>query len=266
MSIKLTELAKCLECKSTLDDKENVVNVCADCFMNLDYEIPDEKRDTIIADVEQIFQHFASDVTAAFKKDPAADSIVSVLTSYPGIQAVLIYRVAHFLWKLGLPFVPRYLSNLAAQITGIDIHPCAKIGSDFFIDHGKGVVIGETAVIGDNVTIYQGVSLGGVSLERKKRHPTIGNNVVIGAGAKILGPITIGDNVKIGANSVVINDVPSNSVVVGVPGRVVSKSVKELKKEVDLTHSKLPDPIQKYLKQMEKRIKKLEEQLENKNQ
>ncbi|NPE09455.1 MAG: serine O-acetyltransferase [Asgard group archaeon] len=234
--------------------------------MNLDYEIPDEQRDTIIDDVEQIFQHFASDVTAAFKKDPAADSIVSVLTSYPGIQAVLIYRVAHFLWKLGLPFVPRYLSNLAAQITGIDIHPGAKIGSDFFIDHGKGVVIGETAEIGDNVTIYQGVSLGGVSLERKKRHPTIGNNVVIGAGAKILGPIIVGDNVKIGANSVVINDIPPNSVVVGVPGRVVSKSIKEQKKGVDLTHSKLPDPIQKYLKKMEKRIKKLEEQLENKNQ
>ncbi|NHJ47058.1 MAG: serine O-acetyltransferase [Asgard group archaeon] len=228
------------------------------------YRIPEENKDSIIEDLEHIFEHFASDVTAAFKKDPAADSIVTVLTSYPGIHAVLIYRVAHFFFKIGLPFVPRYLSNLAAQTTGIDIHPGARIGSDFFIDHGKGVVIGETVEIGDNVTIYQGVTLGGVSLERKKRHPTIGNNVVIGAGAKILGPITIGDNSKIGANSVVINDVPPNSIVVGVPGRIVKRDKKEEVKKVDLTHGKLPDPVKKYLENMEKRIKELEDKLDSK--
>ncbi|NHK31335.1 MAG: serine O-acetyltransferase [Asgard group archaeon] len=230
----------------------------------MDFQIPDDQKASIIEDIEKIFDNFASDVTAAFKKDPAADSIVTVLTSYPGIQAVLIYRVVHFLWKLGLPFVPRYLSNIAAQLTGIDIHPGATIGSDFFIDHGKGTVIGETAVIGDNVTIYQGVTLGGVSLERKKRHPTIGNNVVIGAGAKILGPITIGDNSKIGANSVVIKDVPPNSIVVGVPGRVVKREVDEEPKKVDLTHGQLPDPIKKYLESMEERIKQMEEKLATK--
>ncbi|NHJ03864.1 MAG: serine O-acetyltransferase [Candidatus Heimdallarchaeota archaeon] len=234
--------------------------------MNLDYKIQENNKDSILEELEVIFKNFASDVSAAFRKDPAADSIVTVLTSYPGIQAVLLYRVAHFLWKAGLPFVPRYISNIAHQLTGIDIHPGAKIGSDFFIDHGTGVVIGETAEIGDNVLIFQGVTLGGVSLERKKRHPTIGNNVVIGAGAKILGPITIGDNVKIGSNSVVIKDVPPNSVVVGVPGRVVGVPESEAKKVLDHTHDKLPDPIQKYLKEMEKRIKTLEEQLEEKNQ
>ncbi|HMF34436.1 MAG TPA: serine O-acetyltransferase, partial [Candidatus Lokiarchaeia archaeon] len=146
---------------------------------------------------------FRSDVRAAFEKDPAAYSIAEVLTSYPGIKATLIYRVAHFLWIVGIPFVPRYLSEIARELTSIDIHPGATIGKEFFIDHGIGVVIGETAEIGDNVTIYQGVTLGGVSTERGKRHPTVGNNVVIGSGAKVLGPITIGDNVRIGSNSVV---------------------------------------------------------------
>ncbi|MBN1329766.1 MAG: serine O-acetyltransferase [Candidatus Heimdallarchaeota archaeon] len=228
--------------------------------MDLKYKVPENKKESLVEDVEAIFRYFASDVTVAFRKDPAADSIVTVLTAYPGIQAVLIYRIAHFFWKVGLPFVPRYLSNIAAQLSGIDIHPGAEIGSDFFIDHGSGVVIGETSIIGNNVTIYQGVTLGGVSLEKKKRHPTIGNNVVIGAGAKILGPITIGDNVKIGANSVVIKDVPSDSVVVGVPGQVVSKPKDESKAKVDLTHGMLPDPIQKIIQQLEERIKVLENQ------
>ncbi|MBY8993623.1 MAG: serine O-acetyltransferase [Candidatus Heimdallarchaeota archaeon] len=232
----------------------------------MDFQIPEDKKSSIIEDVKKIFDNLTSDVTAAFNKDPAADSIVTVLTSYPGIQAVLIYRVAHFLWKLGLPFVPRYLSNIAAQSTGIDIHPGAEIGFDFFIDHGNGVVIGETTEIGDNVTIYQGVTLGGVSLERKKRHPTIGNNVVIGAGAKILGPITIGENSKIGANSVVIKDVPPNSVVVGVPGRVVQREADEKPMKVDLTHGQLPDPIIQYLEQMEERIKQLEKKTAKKEE
>jgi len=264
--MRLTDLAKCIECETKLNNKERVVSVCADCLMDLSYKIPEDKKESLVKDVEAIFQHFAADVTTAFRKDPAADSVITVLTAYPGIQAVLIYRVAHFLWKVGLPFVPRYLSNIAAQITGIDIHPGAEIGSDFFIDHGKGVVIGETTIIGDNVTIYQGVTLGGVSIERKKRHPTIGNNVVIGAGAKVLGPIKINDNVKIGANSVVVKDVPSDSVVVGVPGRVVQKPSDEPKKTVDLTHGKLPDPVQKIITQMEERIKTLEDQISAKNE
>ncbi|MFX1395153.1 MAG: serine O-acetyltransferase EpsC, partial [Promethearchaeota archaeon] len=138
---------------------------------------------------------FVSDVSAAFNKDPAARTLLEVLTSYPGIKAILIHRIAHFFWKIGMPFAPRYLSEIAREITGIEIHPGAQIGKDFFIDHGGGVVIGETAEIGDNVTIYQGVVLGGTTTDRVKRHPTLGNNIVVGAGAKILGPIKIGDNV-----------------------------------------------------------------------
>ncbi|MHA1783441.1 MAG: serine O-acetyltransferase, partial [Promethearchaeota archaeon] len=161
--------------------------------------------------LQQILDFFVSDVSAAFNKDPAARSLLEVLTSYPGIKAVLLYRIAHFFWEIGMPFVPRYLSEIAREISGIEIHPGAKIGKDFFIDHGGGVVIGETSEIGDNVTLYQGVVLGGTTNDPVKRHPTVGNNVVIGTGAKLLGPIKIGDNVKIGANSVVIKDVPSNS-------------------------------------------------------
>ena len=156
-----------------------------------------------------------------------------------------------------MPFVPRYLSNIAAQITGIDIHPGAVIGSDFFIDHGKGVVIGETTIIGDNVTIYQGVTLGGTSKSRIKRHPTIGNNVIVGAGAKIIGAITIGDNVKIGANSVVNKDIPSGSVVVGIPGRIISLNG-EKTTQLDLQNVKLPVEVKKLIVDIEKRLEELE--------
>ncbi|WEU41095.1 MAG: serine O-acetyltransferase [Candidatus Odinarchaeum yellowstonii] len=207
--------------------------------------------------MNNVLTNFPTDISAAFNKDPAARSIVEVLTAYPGIQAVLLYRIAHFLWEIGAPFIPRYLSYIAYQITGIDIHPGAKIGKSFFIDHGSGVVIGETAEVGDNVTIYQGVTLGGVSLNPGKRHPTIGNNVVIGAGAKVLGPIRIGDNVKIGANSVVISDVPADSVVVGVPGRIVRKDKAETVK-VDLNHQRIPDPITQIISSIEKKIEHLE--------
>ena len=161
-----------------------------------------------------------------------------------------------------MPFIPRYISDIARNLTGIEIHPGAKIGSDVFIDHGAGVVIGETAEIGNNVTLYTGVVLGGVSLEHKKRHPTVGNDVVIGTGAKLLGPIKIGDNVRIGANSVVVNDVPPNSVVVGVPGKIISKEGEKIKK-IDLAHGDLPDPLTITLSSINARIEYLENKLLN---
>lgn len=159
-----------------------------------------------------------------------------------------------------MPFVPRYLSEITREITGIEIHPGAKIGKDFFIDHGSGVVIGETAEIGDNVTIYQGVVLGGTTTDPVKRHPTLGNNIVVGTGAKLLGPITIGDNVKIGANSVVVGDVPPNSVVVGVPGRIISTNGEKIQK-IDLSHGDLPDPLAITLSDLDSRIEYIESKL-----
>ena len=251
----------CLNCGDALSDKEKS-EYCSKCLLNLDFEIKETDFEKIKADLESILDSFASDVRAAFQKDPAARSLVEVLTSYPGIHAVLLHRVAHFFWEIGLPFVPRFLSHISRQITGIEIHPGAKIGKDFFIDHGSGTVIGETAEVGDNVTIYQNVSLGGTSLKQEKRHPTVGNNVVIGAGAKLLGPIIIGDNVKIGSNSVVTKDVPPNSVVVGVPGRIVARDGKRVP-EIDLDHGDLPDPITDIIKKLIDRVDELEEQVNN---
>jgi serine O-acetyltransferase len=250
----------CIGCGSSLNNNEKMLNYCEECFLGMNLRLNLENKESLFEDMEQILKYFVSDVTGAFKKDPAAKSIVEVLTSYPGIQAVLLYRIAHLLWKTGLPFVPRYLSSIAHQLTGIDIHPGATIGKEFFIDHGQGVVIGETAEIGNNVTLYQGVTLGGVSLENKKRHPTLGNHIVVGAGAKILGPILIGDNVKIGANSVVIKDVPPNSVVVGNPGRIVSKNALSIKnaETIDFAHGNLPDPVANLIQKLEDRLSKLE--------
>ena len=248
----------CLNCGTALEKKEQLINYCQDCFMGLDFSIKLDDKDEIFNEVEKIMQYFVHDVSTAFQKDPAANSLIEVLSTYPGIQAVLLYRVAHFLWTIGLPYVPRFISYIARQYTGIDIHPGAKIGDYFFIDHGQGVVIGETAEIGNNVTIYQGVSLGGTSLETKKRHPTLGNNIVVGAGAKLLGPIKIGDNVKIGANSVVTKDIPDNSVCVGVPGRVVIGDpalISDLKR---LFHGNLPDPVIKIVNVLESKIAALE--------
>jgi len=164
----------------------------------------------------------------AFKKyDPAAKSLVEVLVLYPGVKALLCYRLAHALWSISVPFVPRLLSEIGRWITGIEIHPGAKIGQEVIIDHGMGVVIGETAIIGDNVLIYQGVTLGGTSATRGKRHPTIESHVVIGAGAKVLGNIVVGEGSRIGANSVVIENVPKGSTVVGIPGKVIKRSVEQ---------------------------------------
>lgn len=167
------------------------------------------------------WQHLREDITCVFDRDPAARTIFEVLTAYPGIHAVLFHRVHHTLWNIGLKWLARFLSAISRWLTGIEIHPGAKIGRRFFIDHGMGVVIGETTEIGDDCTLYQGVTLGGTSWNKGKRHPTLGNNVVIGAGAKVLGPFKVGDNARIGSNSVVIKEVPANATVVGVPGRIM---------------------------------------------
>ncbi len=167
------------------------------------------------------WQRLREDISCVFDRDPAARGFFEILTSYPGIHAVLFHRLNHALWNLGLKWPARFLSAIARWLTGVEIHPGARIGRRFFIDHGMGVVIGETAEIGDDCTLYQGVTLGGTSWNKGKRHPTLGNNVVIGAGAKVLGPFTVGDGARIGSNSVVVKEVPANATVVGVPGRVV---------------------------------------------
>ncbi|MFW9867253.1 MAG: serine O-acetyltransferase [Candidatus Thorarchaeota archaeon] len=244
-----------------MDSKEKEhYNYCAECILDLKFKSKEIDQEELDRSLQKILDFFVSDVTAAFKKDPAAHTLMEVLTSYPGIKAVLIHRIAHFFWNIGMPFIPRYLSEIARQLTGIEIHPGAEIGSDFFIDHGGGVVIGETSEIGNNVTIYQGVVLGGVSIEPVKRHPTLGNDIVVGAGAKLLGPIKIGDNVRIGANSVVVNDVPPNSVVVGVPGKIISREGEKIEK-IDLRHGNLPDPLAITLSTLNARIEYLENKL-----
>ncbi len=248
----------CLNCGKNLASKEQEgPPYCAECILDLNYRTSDIDRNEIDKELQKILNFFVSDVSAAFNKDPAASTLLEVLTIYPGIKAVLLYRISHFFWKLGMPFIPKYLSDIARQMTSIEIHPGAEIGSDFFIDHGAGVVIGETTVIGNNVTIYAGVVLGGTSLEKKKRHPTLGENVVVGTGAKILGPVTIGDNVRVGANSVVVNDIPPNSVVVGVPGKIISRKGEKIEK-IDLRHGDLPDPLSITISALEKRIRELE--------
>ncbi len=201
------------------------------------------------------------DFKAVFERDPAARGfwgIFEVLFTYSGFHAIFLHRITHFLWKLKLPLVPRILSQLNRFLTGIEIHPGAQIGKGFFIDHGMGVVIGETTEIGDNVTLFQGVTLGGTGKEAGKRHPTIGNNVVIGAGAKILGNIKIGNNVKIGANSVVLKDVPDNSTVVGIPGRIVRQKGKKV---ANLNHRDIPDPILQRLHHLQSEINKIKKKL-----
>ena len=199
------------------------------------------------------------DIKVIYEKDPAANNLAEVIFCYPGFQALLFHRIAHKLAYWKIPFLPRYISYLTRIITGIEIHPKARIGNRFFIDHGEGVVIGETAIIGDDVLIYQQVTLGGTGSEHGKRHPTIGNNVIIGAGAKVLGNITIGDNVRIGAGSVVISDVPDHSTVVGIPGRVVQQKV--INDEGVLMHNRIPDPITCELNRLKYEVKELKEKL-----
>ncbi len=199
---------------------------------------------------------FRREVKAAFERDPAASSFFEVLLTYSGLHAIIIYRITHGLKKVGIPFLPRLISQIGKFFTGIEIHPGAEIGDELFIDHGMGVVIGETAIIGNGVTLYQGVTLGGTGKEKGKRHPTLGNNIVVGAGAKVLGNITIGDNSYIGANAVVIKDVPPNSTVVGVPGRITRQEGKKI--DFSLDHIHVLDPILQDMEELRKRIEKLE--------
>ncbi|MFX1314861.1 MAG: serine O-acetyltransferase [Promethearchaeota archaeon] len=264
--MEMNDFLRCLSCGKKLGSKtKELHSQCTECILKLDFKTTDLDHTKIELNLQKILDFFISDVNAAFNKDPAAHTLIEVLTSYPGIKAVLLYRIAHFFWKLGMPYIPRYISDIARDLTAIEIHPGAEIGSDFFIDHGAGVVIGETTNIGNNVTIYAGVVLGGTSFEQTKRHPTLGDNVVVGTGAKLLGPITIGENVRIGANSVVVNDVPPNSVVVGVPGKIVSRKGEKIEK-VDLRHGDLPDPIAIAVSSLDKRIRELEKEFLNKQQ
>ncbi|MFB3817001.1 MAG: serine O-acetyltransferase [Candidatus Methylomirabilales bacterium] len=202
------------------------------------------------------------DVRAVFERDPAARSLLEVLLCYPGLHAVWLHRLAHWCWTHRLKLLGRLISHGSRALTGIEIHPGARLGRGLFIDHGMGVVIGETAEVGENVTIYQGVTLGGTSLEKVKRHPTIGDNVVIGSGAKILGPFRVGDGSRIGSGSVVVKEVPPNSVVVGVPGQVTHRDGRRVTPKIDLDMTDLPDPIAKALQSLVQRVGELEREVE----
>jgi serine O-acetyltransferase len=208
-----------------------------------------------------MFATLRRDIRTVLERDPAARSGLEVLLCYPGVHALAVHRLAHRLWHGGFTTLARGVSHLGRFLTGIEIHPAARLGAGLFIDHGMGVVIGETAEIGENVTLLQGVTLGGTSLKREKRHPTLGNNVVVGAGAKVIGAFTIGDNSRIGAGSVVVREVPPNCVVVGVPGRVTYKDGQRVG-DIDLNQTDLPDPVTKALEQLVERIRTLEAEVE----
>jgi len=205
-----------------------------------------------------VFNNLREDIKTVFAKDPAARSVLEAILCYPGMHALWLHRVAHYLWRHKLYLIARLISHISRFFTGIEIHPGAAIGRRCFIDHGSGVVIGETAEIGDDVLLYQGVVLGGTTLEKKKRHPTLGNGVEMGSGAIALGPITIGDGARIGSSSVVIKSVPPGVTVVGIPGRVVTKSEKPA---MDLEHGKLPDPVAEAIRGILKDHHRLEERL-----
>jgi serine O-acetyltransferase len=216
-----------------------------------------------LRDLVNYFATIRRDVASVLERDPAARSRLEVMLVYSGLHAIWIQRITHWLWTHNARFIARYLSQYARWLTGIEIHPGAKIGSGFFIDHGMGVVIGETAEVGDDVTLYHGVTLGGTSLDKGKRHPTIGDRVTIGAGAKVLGNIYIGADSRIGANAVVVKSVPDNSVVVGVPGQIVKRSQPHLATDApDLNHTSLPDIVGVTLKDLLQRVDELEERVE----
>lgn len=208
-----------------------------------------------------MIKHIREDIKTIFKEDPAARNLLEVLFCYPGLHAIWMHRISHFLWTYKLKFIGRLLSHISRFLTGIEIHPGAKIGRRLFIDHGMGIVIGETAEIGNDVLMYQGTVLGGTSLEKKKRHPTIGDKVVIGTGATLLGPIKIGNGAIVGSGSVVIKDVPQNATVVGIPGHIVLPKEKRPKPLIDLEHGHLPDPVIGAINTLVKRINKLEEDI-----
>lgn len=216
-----------------------------------------------------MFKTIRDDINSVFNRDPAARSALEIIFCYPGLHAVWFYRIAHWFWIHNCYFLGRFISHLGRFFTGVEIHPGARIGNKFFIDHGMGVVIGETAEIGDNVTLYHGVTLGGVTWDKVKRHPTLDDNVVIGSGAKILGPFTVGKGAKVGSNSVVVKEVPPNATVVGIPGRVVMEEKKDDTARPDLEHGKLPDPEAKaiaclfdQIRALEKKVQELTTRLE----
>jgi len=208
-----------------------------------------------------MFKTVREDVQSVLDRDPAARNVLEVLLCYPGLHAVWTHRITHKLWKNDFKLLARWISQIARALTGIEIHPGATIGHNFFIDHGMGVVIGETAEIGDNVTLYHGVTLGGTSLQKAKRHPTIEDHVVIGAGAKVLGAITIGAHSRIGANAVVVKPSPPNSVIIGVPGQIIVRSQGQGNKP-DLEHGLLPDTIGETLSSLVAHVEKLEKRLD----
>lgn len=206
------------------------------------------------------------DIEVIFERDPAARSVLEIVFTYPGLHALILHRIAHWFFKRRRFFVARLISQFSRWLTGIEIHPGAKIGEGVFIDHGMGVVIGETAEVGNNVTLYQGVTLGGTGKEKGKRHPTVKDNVVISTGAKVLGSITIGNNVKIGAGSVVLRDVPDNCTVVGIPGKIVVKNGRKIADAdgvdaIDLRHDQLPDPVAEMMLCLQRKIERLERRI-----
>ena len=209
--------------------------------------------------IKKVFSQIKEDIKTIYDKDPAAENILEVLFCYPGLHALIMHRIAHKLnyWKI--PLIPRMISNFSRFMTGIEIHPAARIGRRFFIDHGMGVVIGATAIIGDDVLIYQGVTLGGTGNEHGKRHPTLGDNIVVGSGAKVLGNIEIGSNSRIGAGSVVVDSVPENSTVVGIPGRIVKQ---KLLIQGQLMHNRIPDPVTCQLNRLKYEVQDIKEEIE----
>ena len=209
-----------------------------------------------------MLERMRRDVRTVLERDPAARSAVEVVLCSPGVHAIWIHRVAHGHWRAGWGLTARCVSHVGRFLTGIEIHPAAVLGPGLFIDHGMGIVIGETAEVGENVSILQGVTLGGTSLKREKRHPTIGDNVMIGAGAKVIGGFTIGAGSRIGAGSVVVREVPENCVVVGVPGRITFRNGERVTGGIDLNQTDLPDPLARALEQMAERIHSLEAEVE----
>jgi len=220
--------------------------------------LTDKDRTAIFNSI--MFDRIREDINAVFERDPAAKSVIEIIFCYPGFHAILFYRISRWFWIHKMYLIGRLISHIGRFLTGIEIHPGARIGKRFFIDHGMGVVIGETSEIGDNVMLYHGVTLGGTTWKKIKRHPTIGNNVVVGVGAKILGPVKIGDNTKIGANSVVVNEIPPNSIVVGIPGKVVFRV--EGEKRIQMDSAFMPDPQSRAIANLLERVKQLEERLD----
>ena len=208
--------------------------------------------------IVKAFEQIKEDIKTIYEKDPAADNIVEVLLCYPGLHALILHRIAHKLRYWKIPVIPRMISYFSRILTGIEIHPGARIGRRFFIDHGMGVVIGETTFIGDDVLLYQGVTLGGTGKEQGKRHPTLEDNVIVGAGAKVLGNLTIGKNSRIGAGSVVVDDVPDDSTVVGIPGRVVHQRIVV---DGQLHHNRMPDPVKCQLNRLTYEMQEIKEHL-----